>query len=118
MERVQGLECFSVRRGCARGTALVIVTFGDQATEDLFRGTPSLALRRFPPAVLRTAARKLDMLEAAADLRDLLKPPGNRLHPLWGELQGQYAIRVNDQFRIVFRWAQGKAYDVTLQDYH
>ena len=96
----------------------MIITFGDEATEALFQGALSLALRRFPPAVLGTAARKLDMLHAAADLRDLLKPPGNRLHPLWGELQGHYAIRVNDQFRIVFRWSNGKAYDVTLQDYH
>ena len=96
----------------------MIITFGDEATEDLYRGSLSLALRRFPLAVLKTAARKLDMIDAAADLRDLLKPPGNRLHPLWGELQGHYAIRVNEQFRIVFRWASGKAYDVTLRDYH
>ena len=68
--------------------------------------------------MLATAARKLDMLDAATDLKDLASPPGNRLHLLWGDRTGTYAIRVNDQWRIVFRWANGKAWDVALADYH
>ena len=96
----------------------MIVSFADEATEALFRGRPSLALRRFPPSVLATAARKLDMLDAAVDLRDLAIPRGKRLHLLWGDRTGTCAIRVNDQWRIVFRWANGKAWDVAMADYH
>jgi proteic killer suppression protein len=96
----------------------MIASFADEATEALFHGLPSLALRRLPPQVLKIAARKLDMLHAAAELRDLLVPPGNRLHPLWGDRAGQFAIRVNDQWRIIFRWSPGEAHDVSLTDYH
>jgi len=96
----------------------MIASFADETTEALFRGEPSLALRRLPPQVLRLAGRKLDMLDAATALRDLLKPPGNRLHPLWSDLHGLYAIRVNDQWRIVFRWTGSDAHDVSLTDYH
>ena len=62
--------------------------------------------------------RKLDYLNAAGDLRDLRSPPGNRLEALSGTLTGRYSIRVNDQWRIVFRWQGRDALDVTLTDYH
>ena len=93
----------------------MIVSFGDRATEDLFHGAGS---RRTPPDVIATSLRKLDMLNAAAELRDLASPPGNRLEALRGDHAGMHSIRVNDQWRIVFRWtAQGPA-EVRLQDYH
>jgi toxin HigB-1 len=92
----------------------VIGSFGDGATEDLYFGGPT----RFPPVILRTALRKLDMLHAATSLRDLSSPPGNRLEALKGDLQGFFSIRVNRQWRIVFRWSGTDAHDVRLTDYH
>ncbi len=95
----------------------MIESFGDQATEDLFHGTHSARARRFPRTIVAAALRKLDMLNAAADLQDLRVPPGNRLEALKGDLLGKHSIRVNDQWRIVFRWANG-AHEVTVTDYH
>jgi proteic killer suppression protein len=80
----------------------------------LYHGGPT----RFPPDVVRAALRKLDMLHAAASLRDLASPPGNRLEALKGELQGFFSIRVNRQWRIIFRWSGADALDVRLVDYH
>jgi proteic killer suppression protein len=68
--------------------------------------------------VARLAVRKLDALNAATGLEDLRSPPGNRLEPLRGELRGLHSIRVNDQWRIVFRWRDAEARDVQLTDYH
>ena len=96
----------------------MIASFGDSATEGLFHGAPARLLRRFPPEVLRVAVRKLDMLNAARALRDLQSPPGNRLEVLRGALAGFHSIRVNDQWRIVFRWIGTDAHDVRLTDYH
>jgi len=93
----------------------VIVSFGDPETEALYHGGRS---RRFPPDITKTALRKLDMIEAAQDLRDLRAPPGNRLEALRGNLGGHHSIRVNDQWRIVFRWTEKGAEDVRLRDYH
>lgn len=73
---------------------------------------------RLPEALVRGVLRKLDMMEAAARLDDLRSPPGNRLESLSGDRKGWYGIRVNDQWRIVFRWVDGAAEDVTLTDYH
>ena len=75
-------------------------------------------MRRLPPEIHSTAVRKLDMLNAAADLRDLRVPPGNRLEALRGDLEGRHSIRVNDQWRIVFRWEAGDAHNVEIVDYH
>jgi proteic killer suppression protein len=58
------------------------------------------------------------MLDAASSIEDLKVPPGNRLHPLTGDRRGQHAIRINDQFRLCFRWADGDAFDVEITDYH
>jgi toxin HigB-1 len=96
----------------------VIATFGDKATEALYHGRPSKDARRFPPDVVRAAPRKLDMLNAASTLGDLRSPPGNRLEALRGDLAGRHSIRVNDQWRIVFRWQGSDAHEVRLVDYH
>lgn len=71
-----------------------------------------------PAPLQRAAQRKLVMLDAAEDLRDLAVPPGNRLEKLSGDREGQYSIRINERWRICFRWAEGDAYDVEVVDYH
>jgi proteic killer suppression protein len=96
----------------------LILTFGDLATEDLYHGRSSNRVRRFPPEIIPSALRKLDMLARAHALLDLRAPPGNRLEALKGNLEGYYSIRVNDQWRFVFRWEGHDAWDVSLVDYH
>jgi proteic killer suppression protein len=96
----------------------VIRSFGDPATEDVFHGSDTRAARRLPRAIWPVIRRKLDMVNAAHVLGDLASPPGNRLEALKGERAGTYSIRVNDQYRVVFRVDDGAAYDVTCEDYH
>ena len=96
----------------------MILSFGDAATEDFYHGRRTGRGRRFPPDIVRSALRKLDVLNAAHRLDDLRQPPGNRLKALKGDLEGFHSIRVNDQWRIVFRWSDGRASDVSLTDYH
>ncbi len=96
----------------------MIGSFGDATTEDLFDGRQSARVRRIPPDVQRAALNKLDMLAAPPTLGDLASPPGNRLEALSGELRGRYSIRVNAQWRIVFRWDGDSAYEIALMDYH
>lgn len=96
----------------------MIASFGDRATEDLFHGRRSARVWRYPRGVSEAAVTKLDLLNAAAALQDLRSPPGNRLKALRGALQGSYSIRVNDQWRLVFRWSDGDAHAVRLTDYH
>lgn len=96
----------------------MILDFGNQTTEDLFNGSDSKAARRIPVSLWPNAVRKLDMLNAAKDLRDLQSPPGNRLEKLRRSPVGFHSIRVNDQFRIIFRWVDGNARDVRITDYH
>ena len=96
----------------------MISSFGDEATEDIFNGENTKAARRIPMDLWKTASRKLDMLNAAHELRDLMVPPHNRLESLRGNLAGKHSIRVNDQFRIVFRWKDGNAHEVRITDYH
>ncbi len=69
-------------------------------------------------AIENTAKRKLAMINAAAQLKDLSSPPGNRLEPLHGDREGQHSIRINDQWRVCFVWRDGDAYDVEITDYH
>jgi proteic killer suppression protein len=95
--------------------APVIVSFADSQTEALFRRE---RVKRIDPRIQRVALRKLLLLNNAADLDDLRVPPGNRLEPLKGDRAGQHSIRVNDQWRIVFRWEDGHAHDVEIIDYH
>ena len=96
----------------------MIVSFGDRATEDLYHNRPTSRARRFPQDVVGLALVKLDMLNGAAAILDLRSPPGNRLEVLRGDLKGFHSIRVNDQWRLVFRWEGNNALDVRLMDYH
>jgi proteic killer suppression protein len=96
----------------------VILDFADKTTEDIYDGVDSKAARRIPQGVWTAAVRKLDMLNAASDLRDLRVPPANRLEALKGRWSGYHSIRINDQYRIVFRWIEGNAKDVLITDYH
>jgi proteic killer suppression protein len=96
----------------------VIVSFGDAATEALYHGSPDRRARRIPPDVVKSTLRKLDMLAAAVVLEDLRVPPGNRLEALKGDFAGQHSIRVNDQWRIIFRWTPRGPAEVRLIDYH
>ncbi|CAG0955983.1 Toxin HigB-1 [Phycisphaerales bacterium] len=93
----------------------MIVSFGDKETEALFRRE---RVRRVDPRIQPAALRKLRYLDSAATLDDLRIPPGNRLEALKGDRAGQHSIRVNDQWRIVFRWADGNAHDVSVMGYH
>lgn len=96
----------------------MIASFADRATEALFHGETGKAARSIPPDIRSVAVRKLDMINAAQELRDLRVPPGNRLEPLKGDLRGKHSIRINDQWRIVFRWRNGEAHEVEIDDYH
>jgi len=93
----------------------MIDCFACLETEKIFKG---LISRRLPLSIQRTARRKLLYLEEAEDLRDLMAPPGNRLEELRKDRIGQYSIRINDQWRICFRWTAGKAKEVEIVDYH
>ena len=96
----------------------MIVSFGDGATEDLYHGRPTSRALRFPREVANAALIKMDMLNGAAAVLDLRSPPGNRLEALKGDLKGLHSIRVNDQWRLVFRWRSNNAHQVRLMDYH
>jgi len=72
----------------------------------------------FPAAIIKVALRKLDYLNAAKNINDLRVPPGNRLEKMKGESEGNYSIRINDQYRIVFGFEQSNAYEVEITDYH
>ena len=96
----------------------MIASFGDQATSDLFHGRRTRRVRRFPPDLVHAAVRKLDLVNAAQQLRDLRSPPGNRLEALRGDWAGFHSVRVNDQWRIVLRWTEGQCHDVQFVDYH
>jgi len=93
----------------------VIRTFASKETEKIFHRQPA---QKFTPALRRVAQRKLLLLDAAERLDDLRVPPGNRLEKLAGDRKGQYSIRINEQWRICFRWSEGDAYDVEIVDYH
>ena len=96
----------------------MIVSFGDKATAALYHGERGKPIRKFPSTIRRVALRKLDVLNGAPELGDLRSPPGNRLEALRGDLAGFHSIRINDQWRIVFRWVDGDAHDVRIVDYH
>ena len=93
----------------------MIRSFACAETEKIFQAQVA---RRFPPDIQRTARRKLLQLHAASTAQDMAAPPGNRLERLKGDRAGQYSVRINDQWRICFRWREGNAYDVEIVDYH
>lgn len=93
----------------------VIRSFRDKGTEKLFSREGS---RKLPDDMQKVALRRLTILDAAETLQDLAIPPGNRLEKLSGDRVGQHSIRINDRWRICFRWSDGDAYDVEIADYH
>jgi len=93
----------------------MIVSFRDGETEQIWLGRRS---RRLPHDIQSVALRKLRLLNAAKRIQDLALLPGNRLESLKGDRAGQWSIRINDQWRICFRWTQGGAEEVEIVDYH
>ena len=93
----------------------MIKSFADDETEKVYQRIYS---KRLPYDIQRTALRKLRMLNNAKSLQDLRSPPGNRLEKLRGDREGQLSIRVNEQWRICFRWHEDDAYEVEITDYH
>jgi toxin HigB-1 len=93
----------------------MIKGFKDRNTEAVFRGDSP---KGFPSDLVKVARRKLGYLDAAVDLRDLRLPPGNKLEALTDDRRGQHSIRVNDQFRICFRWTSEGPTEVEITDYH
>jgi len=96
----------------------VIRTPADDTTRDIWNGVNTKAARRIPRDLWPIVRRKLDQIDAVQRLDDLKVPPGNRLHVLGGDLRGWHAVRVNDQYRIVFRFEEANAFDVRCTDYH
>ena len=96
----------------------MIRSLADETTRDIWNGVNSKAARRIPRTIWAVIQRKLDQLDSVTRLDQLRVPPGNRLHVLAGALAGCHAIRVNDQYRIVFRFEGDDAFDVRCSDYH
>ena len=99
----------------------MIVSFRNRGTEDIFNGENTDAARRTcPGTVWRVARRKLDQINQAVRLADLAAPPANRLEGLRGDRRGQHSIRINDQYRVCFRWTEqgAEAEEVEITDYH
>lgn len=93
----------------------MIKTFADKSTAAVFSG---LVVKKLPPAICKRAREKLDMLHRARTLNDLRVPPANRLEALAGNRKGFWSIRINDQWRVCFRFENGDAFDVEIVDYH
>lgn len=93
----------------------MIKSFSDKYTKELFNRQK---VSKFPETILKVAYRKLLMIDAANKISDLNIPPGNKLEKLYGKFLGKYSIRINDQWRIIFRWEDNNAYDVEIIDYH
>ena len=93
----------------------MIINFADRETQRIFHGDSS---HRLPPEIQHVARRKLWMLHAAVDIRDLKAPPANRLERLRGDREGQWSVRINRQWRLCFIWQRGHAFSVEIVDYH
>jgi toxin HigB-1 len=96
----------------------VIRTFGDETTRHIWNGVNSKSARRIPRELSPDVRRTLDQIDAVTRLDDLKVPPRNRLHARGADLRGFHAVRVNDQYRIMFRFQSGDAFDVQCTDYH
>ena len=97
----------------------MIASFRDEGSEDVFDGRDTKrARKRCPPDLVKVARRKLDQINQAVEFEDLRVPPNNRLEQLCGDRQGQHSIRINDQYRLCFGWADSGAEDVEIVDYH
>ena len=96
-----------------------IISFENDETEDVFNGVDTRRTRKLlPPELLRVVIRKLDMLNSVTRLDDLRHPPGNRLEALHGDRKGQHSIRINDQYRVCFKWTASGPAEVEIVDYH
>lgn len=93
----------------------MIISFGSKETEKVWNGTGS---RKLPNEIQELARRKLRMINNSADIRDLRIPPANRLERLAGNLKEYYSIRINSQWRIIFKWVDNNAFEVEIIDYH
>ena len=93
----------------------MIVSFGSKETESIWNGT---RVRKMPLDIQNLGRRKLRMLNNSQDLNDLRIPPSNRLEKLTGKLKAFYSIRINKQWRIIFKWSKGNASEVEIIDYH
>ena len=93
----------------------MIRSFGSKQTEGIWRGE---VVRQFPSTIQEAARRKLRMINNSQNIADLRIPPANRLEKLSGRLKEYHSIRINDQWRICFTWADGDAYEVEIVDYH
>ena len=96
----------------------MIVSFADATTADIYHGRNSKAARKLSREIWTRVQTKLDLLNACMSVEDLQSPPANRLEKLKGNLVGFYSIRVNDQYRIVFRFVTGNCHEVSCTDYH
>jgi toxin HigB-1 len=97
----------------------MIESFKQAGTEDIFNGINSKAARKIcPESIWRVARRKLDQIDSVMTIDELSVPPGNRLEQLTGDRDGQYSIRINDQYRICFIWSELGAEEVEIVDYH
>ena len=96
----------------------MIQSFADDTSADLFRERNTRAARRIPRQLWRGVQRKLRLIDAAARIEDLAIPAGNRLELLKGDQAGRSSIRVNEQYRVTFRWENRHAYEVRVEDYH
>jgi proteic killer suppression protein len=96
----------------------VIESFGDRMTKDFYNSAKSSAARRVASNIKKRARIMLDLINFAANLNDLRSPPGNHLEELKGDLKGFHSVKINDQWRIVFRWQGNNAHDVRITDYH
>src|SRR5271165_2258930 len=101
-------------------TCSISIVWRDQKFSGRGDGAPveGRAHPAHPADLRKPALKKLQMLNAARALRDLLVPPGNRLERLHGDREGQYSIRINDQYRICFEWRESNAFEVEITDYH
>jgi len=93
----------------------MIVSFGKAETESVWNGE---RVKKLPPEIQQVGRRKLRMLNNSVDLNDLRIPPSNHLEKLTGKLKDYYSIRINDQWRIIFKWKAGNAFEVEIVDYH
>jgi toxin HigB-1 len=97
----------------------MIKSFKNKATEDIFNGKDTKLARKICPKNLwKIASRKLDQLDSVLSLDELRIPPGNRLEALSGNRDGQHSIRINDQYRICFKWVENEPVDAEITDYH
>ena len=94
---------------------IMIKSFGSKETAKIWSGVSSI---KFPPEIQQIARRKLRMLNNSIDIKDLKIPPSNRLHKLTGRLKAYHSIRINDQWRIIFKWVEGHSQEVEIVDYH